>query len=393
MIKRVVLLVLDGVGVGEAPDAARYGDLGSNTIGNLARVQRGLFLPHLAALGLGNIVPINGVEPADKPLGCFGKMREGSMGKDTTTGHWELTGIILEEPFPTYPDGFPNEVIEAIEMQSGRKTIGNKTASGTEILKELGEQHKRTGYPIIYTSADSVLQIAAHEDVIPVEELYRICEIARGVCSGKHAVGRIIARPFVGEGNNYIRTLDRKDFSLVPPFKTTLDLMTEQGLTVWAVGKIEDVFANRGITKSNHTKDNRSGMQFTTDLLHEDFQGLVFTNLVDFDSKYGHRNDPAGFAQALAEFDAMLPAMLKGLTKQDMLIIVADHGCDPTTPGSDHTREYVPLLVYGPALKAGIDLGVRQSFADVGATLTEIFGLPQTDKGASFWAEVYDASC
>jgi phosphopentomutase len=338
-------------------------------------------------------VPIDGVEPADHPIGCYGKMRERSIGKDTTTGHWELMGIILEQPFPTYPDGFPNEIIEEIEIKSGRKTIGNKAASGTEILKEQGEQHKKTGYPIIYTSADSVLQIAAHEDVIPVEELYRICEIARGVCSGKHAVGRIIARPFVGEGDNYVRTGDRKDFSLVPPFKTTLELMTERGLTVWAVGKIEDVFANRGITKSNHTKDNRSGMQFTTDLLREDFQGLVFTNLVDFDSQYGHRNDPVGFAQALEEFDTMLPALFSGLTNQDMLMIVADHGCDPTTQGSDHTREYVPLLVYGPALKAGIDLGVRESFADVGATLEEIFGLPRTYNGTSFWAEVYDACC
>lgn len=393
MIKRVVLLVLDGVGVGEAPDAAHYGDVGSNTLGNLARVQRGLFLPHLAALGLGNIVPVMGVPPTDKPRGCYGKMHEGSLGKDTTTGHWEMTGVLLDQPFPTYPDGFPPEIISEIERKSGKKLIGNKAASGTEIINELGLEHQRTGQPIIYTSADSVLQIAAHEDVIPLEELYNICEVARGVCSGEHSIGRIIARPFGGADGNYVRTADRKDFSLVPPRKTLLDLMTERGLTVWAVGKIEDIFANKGISNSNHTKDNHSGMLYTTELLQADFEGLIFTNLVDFDSKYGHRNDPAGFARALEEFDAMLPDLLARLTGQDMLIIVADHGCDPTTEGSDHTREYVPLLVYGPALKAGVNLGIRGSFADVAATISEIFDLPRLGCGKSFWSEVSDAGC
>lgn len=387
-IKRVVLIVLDGVGIGETPDAARYGDQGSNTLVNLARVQRGLFLPHLTRLGLGNIAMIEGVSPQEKPQASYGKMLEKSMGKDTTTGHWELAGIVLERPFPTYPHGFPNEIIEPIERRSGRKFLGNKAASGTAIIEELGEQHVKTGYPILYTSADSVLQLAAHEDVVPLAELYHICEIARDACHGEHEIGRIIARPFTGEPGAFQRTKSRKDYSIVPPYKTVLDYMVEKGLEVWGVGKIEDVFANRGITKSNHTTDNRSGMDFTIELLEKDFSGLIFTNLVDFDSKYGHRNDTEGFAKALAEFDQMLPQLLDKMNEQDMLIITADHGCDPTTESTDHSREYVPLLVYGPALKQGIDLGIRGSFADVAATLTEIFHLPKSINGKSFWTEV-----
>lgn len=390
-IKRVVLMVLDGVGIGETPDAVRYGDQGSNTLINLARVQRGLFLPRLGRLGLGNIASIQGVAPQAKPLGCYGKMLEKSLGKDTTTGHWELAGIVLETPFPVYPHGFPGEIVEAIEQRSGRRFLGNYAASGTKILEQLGEKHMKTGCPIIYTSADSVLQIAAHEAIVSLPELYQICEIARDVCHGQHAVGRIIARPFIGEPGDFQRTAGRKDYSIVPPAKTVLDSMAEKGLTVWGVGKIEDVFAHRGITCSNHTTDNRSSMKFTIDLLEKDFNGLIFTNLVDFDSKYGHRNDPAGFATALEEFDAMLPCLLDKMQASDMLIITADHGCDPTTESTDHSREYVPLLVYGSVLQQGVNLGVRDSFADVAATLAEIFRLPIASNGRSFWAEVSNA--
>ncbi len=387
-IERVVLIVLDGVGIGESPDAVLYGDQGSNTLVNLARVQRGLFLPRLARLGLGNITEIQGVACQAGPLGCYGKMREQSKGKDTTSGHWELAGLVLKKPFPTYPQGFPPEIMEEIERRSGRKWLGNKAASGTVIIEELGEQHLRTGYPIIYTSADSVLQIAAHERVISLPELYRICEIARYVCQGEHAVGRIIARPFSGEPGAFKRTANRKDYSLVPPADTVLDHLVQKGLEVWGVGKIEDVFAHRGITRSNHTPDNLSGMEYTMELLEKDFKGLVFTNLVDFDSKYGHRNDPAGFAKALAEFDEMLAQLLLKLKAADMLIITADHGCDPTTASTDHSREYVPLLVYGPSLLQGVNLGVRDTFADVAATIAEIFRLPQPPHSRSFLPEV-----
>lgn len=391
LIKRVILIVLDGVGIGETPDADLFGDQGSNTLVNLARVQRGLFLPHLTRLGLGNIASIQGVAPQKKPRGAYGKMREKSVGKDTITGHWELTGVVLDRPFPTYPDGFPDEIMEAIEARSGRKFLGNYAASGTEIIQELGAQHMRTGCPIVYTSADSVLQIAAHEQIVPLAELYHICEIARDVCRGKHAVGRVIARPFTGEPGAFERTVRRKDYSLVPPVKTVLDNMVEQGLEVWGVGKIEDVFAYRGISRSNHTTDNRSGMEFTIELLEKDFKGLIFTNLVDFDSKYGHRNDAAGFARALEDFDTMLERLLAKIKTEDMLIITADHGCDPTTESTDHSREYVPLLVYGPALQQGVDLGVRDSFADVAATIAEIFCLPEPVNTKSFWPEVRDA--
>jgi phosphopentomutase len=390
-IQRVVLIVLDGVGIGETPDAARFGDKGSNTLVNLARVQRGLFLPNMSKLGLGNIAPIKGVAPQEKICGSYGKMLEKSIGKDTTTGHWELAGIILESPFPTYPHGFPPEITEPIETRSGRKFLGNYAASGTEIIQKLGEQHLKTGSPIIYTSADSVLQIAAHEDIVALPELYGICEIARDVCQGKHALGRIIARPFIGEPGAFRRTVNRRDYSLDPPAKTVLDHLVQKGLEVWGVGKIEDVFAHRGITQSNHTTDNHSGMKFTIELLEKDFNGLIFTNLVDFDSKYGHRNDTAGFARALEEFDQMLALLLDKLKERDMLIITADHGCDPTTESTDHSREYVPLLVYGPHLKQGADLGVRKSFADVAATLAEIFHLSIPVSGESFWAEVCHA--
>lgn len=390
-IKRVVLMVLDGVGIGETPDADRFGDKGSNTLVNLARVQRGLFLPNMTSLGLGNITSIQGVAPQETPRGCYGKMLEKSIGKDTTTGHWELAGIVLENPFPTYPQGFPREIVEAIETGSGRKFLGNYAASGTKIIEELGEQHLKTGNPIIYTSADSVLQIAAHEDIVALPELYRICEIARDVCHGRHAVGRVIARPFTGKPGSFKRTANRRDYSLVPPAETVLDFLVAKGLEVWGVGKIEDVFAHRGLTQSNHTTDNHSGMKFTIELLEKDFKGLIFTNLVDFDSKYGHRNDTAGFAGALEEFDQMLAELLDKMKNEDMLIITADHGCDPTTESTDHSREYVPLIVYGPNIKQGIDLGVRNSFSDVAATLAEIFHVSEPVGGRSFRAEVCHA--
>lgn len=390
-IKRIILIVLDGVGIGEAPDADLFGDQGSNTLGNVARVQRGLFLPCLARLGLGNIASIPGVLPQKKPQGCFGKMRERSMGKDTTIGHWELAGLVLDTPFPTYPQGFPAEIIEAIEKRSGRKFLGNCAASGTEIIRELGERHLATGHPIVYTSADSVLQIAAHEDVVPLQELYRMCEIAREVCHGAHAVGRIIARPFTGNPGAFQRTANRRDYSLVPPTKTVLEYMCDQGLSVWGVGKIEDVFARRGLTQSRHTTDNPSGVECTIELLEKDFKGMIFTNLVDFDSKYGHRNDVAGFAGALAQFDGMLGHLLDNMQEQDMLIITADHGCDPTTASTDHSREYVPLLVYGHALQRGVNLGIRATFADVAATLADVFHLSMPLAGKSFLWEVCHA--
>lgn len=376
-IGRVTLIVLDSAGVGELPDAAHYGDEGSNTLGNCARAVGGLNLPNLARLGLGNIIDIPGVSPQKKSLAAYGKMAEKSAGKDTTTGHWELSGLILSKPFPVYPNGFPPAIIKTFEEKTGRRIIGNKVASGTEIIEELGAEHMRTGCPIVYTSADSVFQVAAHEEVIPVEELYAICQAAREILTGEHGVGRVIARPFVGQPGSFRRTANRKDFSLEPPAPTLLNTIQEAGLEVMAVGKIEDIFAGVGITRSVHTSNNMDGVDKTLAFMRElHSKGLIFTNLVDFDSLYGHRNDPQGYAQALQAFDSRLPEIMEALRDDEILILTADHGCDPTTPSTDHSREYVPLLVYGTRVVGGTSLGTRDTFADVAATVADLFGLP-----------------
>ncbi len=369
--RRAILLVLDGVGIGELPDAADYGDEGSNTLVNMAKAVGGLNLPNLQRMGLGNIEQIEGIPPAEKPIACYGKMREVSAGKDTTTGHWEIAGIIREKPFPTYPNGFPPEIIEAFEKAIGRKVLGNKPASGTAIIEELGEEHLRTGYPIVYTSADSVFQIAAHEEIVPVEQLYEWCRIAREILRGEHEVARVIARPFIGTPGNFKRTARRKDFSVPPPYPTLLDALTEAGLKVVTVGKVDDIFAGRGVTFAVHTSDNRDGMQQVETLTAQGDFDFLWCTLVDFDTVYGHRNNPQGFAQALREFDEWLGNFLPKLREGDLLIITADHGNDPTTPSTDHSREYVPLLIWTPSLREGKPLGVRQTFADVASTIAD----------------------
>jgi len=382
VVDRVVVLVLDSVGVGELPDAPQYGDEGSNTLGNIAK-EVDLYLPNMAQMGLGNIIPLRGIPPATEPIAAYGKMGSQAPGKDTTTGHWELAGLILERPFPLYPNGFPPEIIEAFEKAIGRKVLGNKPASGTEIIHELGEEHMRTGYPIVYTSADSVFQIAAHEEIIPVEELYRYCRIARELLKGEHAVGRVIARPFVGEPGHFIRTDRRQDFSLEPPRPTLLDILSQAGLQVLAVGKIKDIFAGRGISRWIHTHDNMDGVDKTCKFLRESERGLIFTNLVDFDMLYGHRNDVKGYASALEAFDRRLPELLENLGPRDVLFITADHGCDPTTPSTDHSREYVPVLAYGQPVRP-VDIGLRPTMADLAATVAELLHVPYHLEGTSF---------
>lgn len=387
-MKRVIIIVLDSAGIGELPDAAEYGDEGSNTLGNIAAAVPGFSLPNLEKLGLGNIDGIVGFKAAEEPLGCFGKMAERSVGKDTTTGHWELAGITLRKPFPVYPEGFPGDMVERFEKAIGTKTLGNYPASGTVIIKELGQQHVKTGYPIIYTSADSVFQIAAHEDVIPVQRLYEICRTAREILTGEHAVGRVIARPFTGSDGNYTRTANRRDFSLEPPEKTLLDHVKEAGLEVKAVGKIDDIFAGRGITQSIHVKDNMEGVDKTIGFIKERFSGLIFANLVDFDMYYGHRNDPDGYARALEEFDGRVPEIIDAMARQDILFITADHGCDPTTVSTDHSREYVPLLVYGKEIRMGINLGTRKTFSDLAQTTAEYLGTGGEFDAVSFYGDI-----
>lgn len=383
MKERVILIVLDSAGIGALPDAHLYGDVGSNTLGNIAKAVGGLKLPNLARLGLGNVTEILGVAPAAQPMAAFGRMAEKSPGKDTTTGHWEMSGIILEKPFPTYPEGFPAELIEQFEKEIGTKIIGNKAASGTEIIKELGEEHISTGFPIVYTSADSVFQIAAHEKIISLEKLYEICLIARRLLTGEHGVGRVIARPFDGKPGEFFRTSGRHDYSLTPPHGTMLDLIKERGKEVIAVGKINDIFAGQGITKSIKTKNNREGIEKTLSAMGELETGLVFTNLVDFDMHFGHRNDTAGYAKALEEFDLNVPNFLKSMKEDDLLIITADHGTDPTTGSTDHSREYVPLLIYGSSVQGGKSLGTRETFADLGATIVEYLHAGKLKNGQS----------
>lgn len=387
-MKRVIIIVLDSAGIGELPDAAEYGDEGSNTLGNIAAAVPGFSLPNLEKLGLGNIDGIVGFKAAEEPLGCFGKMAERSVGKDTTTGHWELAGITLRKPFPVYPEGFPGDLVERFEKAIGTKTLGNYPASGTVIIKELGQQHVKTGYPIIYTSADSVFQIAAHEDVIPVQRLYEICRTAREILTGEHAVGRVIARPFTGSDGNYTRTANRRDFSLEPPEKTLLDHVKEAGLEVKAVGKIDDIFAGRGITQSIHVKNNMEGVDKTIGFIKERFSGLIFANLVDFDMYYGHRNDPEGYARALEEFDGRVPEIIDTMARQDILFITADHGCDPTTVSTDHSREYVPLLIYGKEIRIGVNLGTRKTFSDLAQTTAEYLGTGGEFDAVSFYGDI-----
>ncbi|HEU5299131.1 MAG TPA: phosphopentomutase [bacterium] len=379
---RAVILVLDSAGVGELPDAGRYGDTGSSTLPHIAEAVGGLRLPHLGALGLGCIVPIRGVPPAQPPGAAFGRMRERSPGKDTTTGHWELMGVILERPFPTYPDAFPADFIARFEGAIGTGTLGNVVASGTEIIERLGPEHERTGFPIVYTSADSVFQIAAHEAVVPVQRLYAICRRARELLTGPHAVSRVIARPFTGRRGAYTRTDRRRDFSLPPAGRTVLDAAVEARHDVVGIGKIPDIFAGRGVTRGIHTHDDLDGMARTAEAMDETERGIIFTNLVDLDSKYGHRNDPNGYARGLQAIDARMPEILRRLRAGDLLVVTADHGNDPTTPSTDHSREHVPLLLAGPGVRAA-DLGVRDTFADAGATVAAALGIAWSGPGRS----------
>ncbi|MDR1195958.1 MAG: phosphopentomutase [Endomicrobium sp.] len=389
-IKRIILIVLDSAGVGALPDAAVYGDEGSNTIGHiLDKAENGFSLPNLEKLGLYKILERKTNLPDCEITGCYGKMATKSPAKDTTAGHWELAGIILDKPFPTYPDGFPKDLIENFENLIGTKIIGNCAASGTEIIKRLGDQHCASGRPIVYTSADSVFQIAAHEQFFGLDKLYKICKTAREMLSGKHAVGRVIARPFTGTSGNYERTANRKDYSLTPPETTMLDEIKNAGGEVIAIGKIEDIFNAKGITKAVHTKGNANGMEITAEEIKNGAgsgkKALIFTNLVDFDMLWGHRRDINSYAKALREFDDFLMKLTVMLDDDDILIITADHGCDPSfEKHTDHTREYVPLLVYGKKLKKNVNLGVRQTLADIARTVADIFNLPPQKNGVSF---------
>jgi phosphopentomutase len=379
---RVIWIVLDSVGIGEMPDAAAYGDTGSDTLGNIAR-RRALHLPNLAKLGLGNLKSLPHVDAVERPSAAFGRCALASPGKDTTTGHWEMAGIHLAKPFPLYPHGFPAAMMEDFERRIGRGTLGNYAASGTEIIQALGEEHMRTGKPIVYTSADSVFQVAAHEEVIPLWELYKICETAREILRGPLEVGRVIARPFIGKPGAFTRTPNRHDYAVPPPKGMLLDRLEEKNIPVFSVGKIFDVFLGRGIQEHEKSKSNADGMAKTLGMLDDLDRGLIFTNLVDFDQLYGHRNDVEGYAAALEEFDAWLPSLYGKLSEGDLLILTADHGCDPTTPSTDHSREYVPLLAYRPRKQEGFNLGVRSTLSDIGQTVAENFGT-NISAGTSF---------
>jgi phosphopentomutase len=386
--ERIIWIVLDSVGIGELPDAADYDDVGRNTLGHIAE-SRALKIPNLVTLGLANIAPLKHQIAAAAPLGAYGKGATRSPGKDTTTGHWEMAGVWLDQAFPVYKNGFPKELIEEFEKQSGKKTIGNKPASGTEIIKELGEEHVRTGKPIVYTSGDSVFQIATHEDVIPIAELYRMCEIARKLLDGPHRVGRVIARPFTGSAGNFVRTTRRHDYAVDPPKPMLMDILAERKMRVFGIGKIHDIYNGRGVEEYVTTKGNADGMEKLTAALSDRKSGLVFANLVDFDMLYGHRKDVEGFAKSLEEFDRLLGDFLSLLALSDMLLITADHGCDPDPrwPTTDHSREYVPILAYSPGTGAGVNLGIRATLADMGQTIAENFG-GSISHGKSFLSEL-----
>ena len=389
-IKRIAVIVLDGVGAGELPDAKEYGDVGSNTLSNIARVVGGLNLPNMGEIGLGNITAIQGVPPREITKGAYGKCIEKSKGKDSVTGHWELMGVEVKKPFPTYPNGFPKDVLDEFTKLTGYDVLGNKPASGTDIINELGEEHMRTGKLIVYTSADSVFQIAANEGVIPIKELYRVCAISRKMLTGEHAVGRVIARPFIGENaETFTRTKRRHDYPILAPTDTMLDTLIKAGHTVYATGKIDDLFGNRGITKTYHSVFNMESIQALVDFMNEDFTGLLFANLVEFDMTYGHRNDVRGYGDKLEEFDAFIPEIRKKMKDTDFAMIVADHGVDPTTKSTDHSREYIPLLVFGKQVKDSVDLGIRRSFADVAATIAESFSVTPPVIGKSFFREIF----
>ncbi|QSS98540.1 phosphopentomutase [Pontibacillus sp. ALD_SL1] len=382
--KRVFLIVLDSVGIGEAPDAEQFNDKGADTLGHIAEHMKGLNMPNMSKLGLSNIRPLQGIDPADKPLAHYTKMQEASNGKDTMTGHWEIMGLYIDTPFRTFEE-FPKELIDEIEERSGRKVIGNKPASGTAILDELGPEHVETGALIVYTSADSVIQIAAHEDVVPVKELYEICEMVRELTKDeKYMIGRVIARPFVGEEGNFERTSNRHDYALKPFGRTVMNEMKDENYDVIALGKISDIYDGEGVTEEIRTKDNMDGMDKLVQSMDKDFTGLNFLNLVDFDAKYGHRRDPQGYGEALEAFDQRLPEVLDKLKEDDLLLITADHGNDPIHHGTDHTRELVPLLVYNKQFDEGKELSLRETFSDIGATVAENFNIKMPEHGKSF---------
>jgi phosphopentomutase len=387
-LQRAILVVLDGVGAGANPDAHTYGDDGASSLEHCAQAIGGLSLPNLGSIGLGNITPILGTPPTSEARGAYGRMAEAAAGKDSTTGHWEMTGVVLQKPLPTYPNGFPADLVEAFEKAIGREVLGNKAASGTEIIKELGEEHLRTGRPILYTSADSVFQLAAHQEVIPLAELYHMCRIARDMLTGDNAVGRVIARPFLGTPGAFYRTEHRRDFSLPPLGTTLLDLLKENGKEVIGIGKIEDLFAGRGLTQRDHTETNRDGMAATLRWLERDFDGLLFVNLVEFDMLWGHRRDSQGYAQALRDVDTWFGQVQQILRPGDAIFFTADHGVDPTYRGTDHTREEVPLLAFGEPVRPGVDLGVRPTFADLGQTLAQAFHVEPLTAGTSFASDI-----
>ncbi len=383
---KFTVIVLDSVGVGELPDAPEFGDAGTNTLKHVDEFRGGLYIPNMKSLGLFHIQE-TGLKGVGFPRGCYGKAKECAKAKDTTNGHFEIAGLTVKTPYKVFGESFPSRIIAELERRIGTKIIGNYPASGTEIIKVLGEEHVKTGYPIVYLSADSLMQIAMHERVIPLERQYEICRIARELMSGDDTVSRIICRPFLGETGNYYRTENRKDFSVDPPGYTVLDMLKENGKDVIGVGKIEDIFNRRGLTEINHTKNNKEGIRAAISYLKEGFDGFLFVNLVDFDMLYGHRNDPEGYAEALEYFDAFVPEMIGLLDEDDILLLTADHGCDPTTPGTDHTREYIPIVAYGKKLKEGVDLGVRDTFSDIAATIAEYFGY-QFPAGTSFLKEM-----
>jgi len=390
-IERATIIVLDGVGVGALPDAAQFGeaDVVADSLGHTAEAVGGLDLPHMQRLGLGNIGHFAGIAPRQDTDGAYGRMAEQSRGKDTVTGHWEMIGIVSQQAPPTYPHGFPPEVLTPFEEMAGRGVIGNKPASGTDIIAEMGDEHRRSGKLIVYTSGDSVFQIAAHEDIVPLPELYRICEGARALLRGSHAVGRVIARPFVGASGHYTRDNEaRRDWALSPPYPHLLDRAVEAGLEVQGIGKIQDIFAGRGVTSSNHVLNNPEGIAATIEALKRPSRGIIFTNLIEFDMIYGHRKDPHGYARALKQFDDALPSIREAMGARDVLFVTGDHGVDPVGPGADHTREYVPLLVAGAPVRPGVDLGTRASFADLGATVAALLGLPSLPAGTSFAASL-----
>lgn len=383
--KKIHVVVLDSVGIGEAPDAADFGDLGAHTLGHIAEKMDGLTMPHMEAFGLANIEPLKGLKAADKPTAYYGKMQEASVGKDTMTGHWEIMGLNINQPFKVYPDGFPATLIAELEARTGRKVLCNKPASGTQVLDDFGQEQMETGALIVYTSADPVLQIAAHEEIIPLEELYKICEIARELTlQPEYLVGRVIARPYIGTPGNFTRTSNRHDYALKPFGRTTMNALQDAGLDVIAIGKISDIFNGEGVTDAVRTKDNMDGMDKFAQVVRRDFHGMSFLNLVDFDANFGHRRNPIGYGNALQEYDARLPEILEAMTADDLLIITADHGNDPTFPGTDHTREFVPLIVYSPRFKGGRELPLRETFADIAATVAENFGVEAPLFGKSF---------